>query len=194
MTDQFEEMYKKKLLFIKNMCLFIITYSAYDQNLHKLSQTKYHTEYSFPTFFQKYLQKYDRYHIICESLHFPVALLRLFQEKMLNNPYKYSSCASKGGKRRGNDGERSHRAEERHFIFYDRTVQGRRPGSRTWTPLLALMGDNDIVFGLLEDHDSVTCGRPGIGITSCTAAYKRKVGDEGDQGPRPRSRGPHTVS
>lgn len=52
MTDQFEEMYKKKLLFIKNMCLFIITYSAYDQNLHKLSQTKkikskYHTDAIF---------------------------------------------------------------------------------------------------------------------------------------------------
>lgn len=47
MTDQFEEMYKKKLLFIKKMCLFIITYSAYDQNLHKLSQTKYHTDAIF---------------------------------------------------------------------------------------------------------------------------------------------------
>lgn len=47
MTDQFEEMYKKKLLFIKNTCLFIITYSAYDQNLYKLSQTKYHTDTIF---------------------------------------------------------------------------------------------------------------------------------------------------
>ena len=98
--------------------------------------------------------------------------------------FKYSSCGSKSGKRRGwaaMMGSDHTAREERHFIFYDRTVQGRRPGSRTWTPLLALMGDNNIVFGLLEDHDSVTCGRPGIGITSCTAAYKRKVGDEGDQ-------------
>lgn len=34
-------------------------------------------------------------------------------------------------------------------------------------------------LGPLEDHDSVTCGRPAIGPTSCTGAYKRKVRGEG---------------